>query len=146
MRSKFILLVEDNPDDEELTLRALSKAKVDTEVVIARDGQEAVDFLFGAGDFKQRNTDEMPQVVLLDLKLPKLNGVDVLKQMRRHPRTRLLPVVVLTSSSEDEDKVRCYESGANSYVCKPVESTAFIEAVTRLGAYWLLHNESAARR
>ena len=142
MVEKMIMLVEDNPDDEELTLRALRKAKIANEVVVTRDGSEAIEFLFGTGPYAGRDLSRMPAVVLLDLKLPKLNGIDVLKRLRADPRTKHLAIVVLTSSSEDEDKVRSYDSGANSYVRKPVESTAFIEAVTRLGVYWMLYNES----
>ena len=142
MGEKMIMLVEDNPDDEELTLRALRKAKIANEVVVTRDGSEALEFLFGTGAYAGRDLSRMPAVVLLDLKLPKLNGIDVLKRLRADPRTKHLAIVVLTSSSEDEDKVRSYDSGANSYVRKPVESTAFIEAVTRLGVYWMLYNES----
>jgi CheY-like chemotaxis protein len=142
MGEKMIMLVEDNPDDEELTLRALRKAKIANEVVVTRDGSEALEFLFGTGAYAGRDLSRMPAVVLLDLKLPKLNGIDVLKRLRSDPRTKHLAIVVLTSSSEDEDKVRSYDSGANSYVRTPVESAAFIEAVTRLGVYWMLYNES----
>ncbi len=128
MKGKMILVVEDNKDDEELTMRALKKAAVTSDIVVTRDGSEAIDFLFGLGQYTGRNLHDMPGVILLDLKLPKLNGFDVLKRMRADPRTRLVPVVVLTSSSEDEDILRCYESGANSYVRKPVEFSAFISA------------------
>jgi len=138
---KTILLVEDNPNDEELTLRALRKANIANEVAIARDGQEALDFLFGTGKYAGREVPTMPAVVLLDLKLPKLNGIDVLQRIRADPRTRLVPVVVLTSSSEDEDMVRSYQSGANSYVRKPIEFSAFANAVTQLGMYWVLINQ-----
>jgi two-component system response regulator len=138
---KTILLVEDNPNDEELTLRALRKANIANEVAIARDGQEALDFLFGAGKYAGRERPTMPAVVLLDLKLPKLDGIDVLQRIRADPRTKLVPVVVLTSSSEDEDMVRSYQSGANSYVRKPIEFSAFANAVTQLGMYWVLINE-----
>ena len=141
MAEKMILLVEDNPDDEELTLRALRKAKIANDVVVARDGSEALDFLFGTGKHAGRDLSLMPSVVLLDLKLPKLNGIDVLHRLRADPRTRLLPVVVLTSSSEDEDMLRSYESGANSYVRKPVDFSAFATAVTQLGMYWMLLNQ-----
>jgi two-component system response regulator len=141
MADKTILLVEDNPDDEELTLRALRQAKVANEVIVARDGIEALDFLFGKGRFKERDVQQRPAVVLLDLKLPKLNGLDVLQRMRADPLTKLIPVVVLTSSSEDEDKLRSYASGANSYVRKPVEFGSFANAVAQLGVYWLLLNE-----
>ena len=139
--NKMILLVEDNPNDEELTLRALRKANIANEVAIARDGQEAIDFLFGTGKYAGREPPAMPAVVLLDLKLPKLDGIDVLKRIRADPRTKLIPVVVLTSSSEDEDMVRSYQSGANSYVRKPIEFSAFANAVTQLGMYWVLINQ-----
>ena len=138
---KMILLVEDNPNDEELTLRALRKANIANEVAIARDGQEALDFLFCSGRYAGREPSTMPAVVLLDLKLPKLDGIDVLQRIRADPRTKLIPVVVLTSSSEDEDMVRSYQSGANSYVRKPIEFSAFANAVTQLGMYWVLINQ-----
>jgi CheY-like chemotaxis protein len=139
---KMILLVEDNPDDEELTLRALRKANIANEVFVARDGEEALDFLFGTGAHAKRRPPAMPAVVLLDLKLPKLNGIDVLNRMRADARTALIPVVILTSSSEDEDMLKSYRSGANSYVRKPVEFSAFVDAVSQLGMYWLLINQS----
>ena len=139
---KTILLVEDNPDDEELTLRALRKANIVNEVFVARDGQEALDFMFCTGKHAGREGQAIPGVILLDLKLPKLNGIDVLNRLRSDPRTKLVPVVVLTSSSEDEDMLRSYQSGANSYVRKPVEFPAFAAAVTQLGIYWMLLNES----
>lgn len=138
---KMILLVEDNPNDEELTLRALRKANIANEVAVARDGQEALDFLFCTGKYAGREAPAMPAVVLLDLKLPKLDGIDVLQRIRADPRTKLIPVVVLTSSSEDEDMVRSYRSGANSYVRKPIEFSAFANAVTQLGMYWVLINQ-----
>lgn len=140
MAEKFILLVEDNPDDEELTLRALRK--VANEIVVVRDGNEALEFVFGTGSFAGRDTERLPAVVLLDLKLPKLSGLDVLQRLRADPRSRLLPVVVLTSSSEDEDMLRSYRFGANSYVRKPVEFASFANAVTQLGVYWMLLNET----
>ncbi len=143
---KTILLVEDNANDEELTLRALRKANIANEVFVARDGQEAVDFLFGTGQHAGREPPRMPAVVLLDLKLPKLNGIDVLQRIRADPRTRLIPVVVLTSSSEDEDMLRSYQSGANSYVRKPIEFSAFANAVTQLGMYWMLINQTPPGR
>lgn len=146
MNEKIILLVEDNPDDEELTTRSLRKAKIANEIIVARDGQEAIDFLFCEGRFSNRDKSKTPAVVLLDLKLPKLNGIDVLKRLRSDPRTNIIPVVVLTSSSEDEDMLNSYESGANSYVRKPVDFTAFAEAVTQLGIFWLLHNQEPPRR
>jgi len=146
MMEKMILLVEDNPDDEELTLRALRKANIANEVFVARDGQEAVDFLFGTSALAGRKEATAPAVVLLDLKLPKLNGIDVLQRIRADPRTKLIPVVVLTSSSEEEDMLRSYQSGANSYVRKPIEFSAFANAVTQLGMYWLLLNQSPPGR
>jgi CheY-like chemotaxis protein len=139
---KTIMLVEDNPDDEELTLRALRKASIANDVFVARDGQEALDFLFGTGRHAGREPLTMPAVVLLDLKLPKLDGIDVLQRMRADPRTKLVPVVVLTSSSEDEDMLRSYQSGANSYVRKPIEFSDFAHAVTQLGMYWMLINQT----
>ncbi len=142
MMEKMILLVEDNPNDEELTLRALRKANIANEVFVARDGQEALDFLFGTGKQAGREPMTMPAVILLDLKLPKLNGIDVLHRIRADPRTKLVPVVVLTSSSEDEDMMKSYQSGANSYVRKPIEFSAFAQAVTQLGMYWLLLNQN----
>ena len=141
MADKTIVLVEDNPDDEELTLRALRQAKVANEVVVMRDGIEALDYLFAKGKFEGRDATKLPTVVLLDLKLPKLSGLDVLQRLRADPRTKLVPVVILTSSSEDEDMLRSYASGANSYVRKPVEFGPFANAVTQLGAYWLLLNQ-----
>ena len=141
MADKTILLVEDNPDDEELTLRALRQAKISNEVVVARDGIEALDYLFGKGKFEGRDAAKLPTVVLLDLKLPKLSGLDVLQRLRADPRTKLVPVVILTSSSEDEDMLRSYASGANSYVRKPVEFGPFANAVQQLGVYWLLLNQ-----
>jgi CheY-like chemotaxis protein len=145
MAEKFIMLVEDNPDDEELTLRALRQAKIVNEIVIAHDGSEAVDFLFGKGAHAGRDLARMPAVILLDLKLPKLDGLDVLKRLREDARTELIPVVVLTSSSEDEDMLKSYRSGANSYVRKPVQFSEFASAVSQLGLYWMLLNESARR-
>lgn len=143
MVDKILLLVEDNPDDEELTLRALRHAKVANEVVVAHDGIEALDYLFGTGNFAGRDVGQRPAVVLLDLKLPKLNGLDVLQRMRAEPLTKFVPVVVLTSSSEDEDMLKSYASGANSYVRKPVEFGAFANAVAHLGTYWLLLNQTS---
>ena len=142
MSEKVILLVEDNPDDEALTLRALRSNNIGNEVVVARDGVEALDYLFGTGKYAGRVTAELPQVVLLDLKLPKLNGLEVLKKVRNDPRTQFLPVVILTSSNEDQDLVEGYSSGANSYVRKPVDFNQFCEAVHQLGLYWLVLNES----
>jgi CheY-like chemotaxis protein len=145
MNERKILIVEDNPDDEEFTLRALNKARVANEIVVVRDGREALDYLYAEGAFAGRDATEVPGVVLLDLKLPKLGGIDVLRRMRAEPATRLVPVVVLTSSNEEEDMLDSYESGANSYVRKPVEFAAFADAVAKLGAYWALLNEPAPR-
>jgi two-component system response regulator len=136
-----ILLVEDNPDDEELTLRALRRNKVRNEIVVARDGAEALDYLFGTGRHAGRDLGVQPQVILLDLKLPRIDGLQVLQRIRADDRTRLLAVVVLTSSRQEEDIVRSYEHGANSYVRKPVDFSEFIEAVKTLGLFWLLVNE-----
>lgn len=136
-----ILLVEDNPDDVALTERALKKARIANKVVIARDGPEALDFLFGTGAYAGRDTGAMPEVVLLDLKLPKMDGLEVLRRLRGDQRTRVLPVVVLTSSREDRDLTRSYELGANSYIRKPVDFKQFVKAVQELGLYWLVLNE-----
>jgi two-component system response regulator len=138
---KVILLVEDNSDDEELTLRALRRNNILNQVVVVRDGPEALDYLHATGRFAGRDPRMVPQVVLLDLKLPKLNGHEVLRRIRSQDRTKFLPVVVLTSSSEEEDMVRAYSQGANSYVRKPVDFTQFMDAVRQLGLYWLLLNE-----
>jgi CheY-like chemotaxis protein len=141
----MIMVVEDNPDDEELTLRALRQAKIANEIIVTRDGNEALEFVFGKGQYAGRNLERMPAVILLDLKLPKLSGLEVLKQLRSDPRTKLIPVVVLTSSSEDEDMLRSYQVGANSYVRKPVEFASFANAVSQLGMYWMLLNETPPR-
>lgn len=141
MDAKFILIVEDNPDDEEMTIKSLSQAGISNDVQVVRDGVEALDFLFGTGAFAGRDTTRMPTVVLLDLKLPKLNGIDVLSRMRQHELTRTIPVVILTSSSEDEDMVKSYNSGANSYVRKPVVFADFANVVSQLGLYWMLLNQ-----
>lgn len=145
MDDAIILLVEDNPDDEALTLRALRKANVRNEVVVAHDGVEALDFLFGTGAYAGRDTTLPPQVVLLDLKLPRLDGLEVLRRLRADDRTRLLPIVILTSSNEEEDRMAGYELGANSYVRKPVDFSHFAEAVRQLGLYWLLLNQPPPR-
>jgi len=137
---KVILLVEDNADDEELTLRALRKNNIENEVVVARDGVEALDYLFCTGAYAGRDPNHLPEVVLLDLKLPKVDGLEVLRRIRAGAQTRLLPVVMLTSSLEEGDLVRAYASGANSYVRKPVDFTQFMEAVKQLGLYWLVIN------
>jgi CheY-like chemotaxis protein len=139
---KVILLIEDNPDDEKLVLRALQKNNVANEIVVAHDGVEALDYLFGTGVYAGRDTHIMPQVILLDLKLPRLDGLEVLQRLRADERTRLLPVVILTSSDEEQDILRGYQLGANSYVRKPVDFAQFAEAVRQLGLYWLLLNEA----
>src|SRR6266446_3303054 len=142
MNHKVILLVEDNPRDEALTLRALKKSNIVNDVIVARDGVEALDYLFGTG----KHADDppvMPQLVLLDLKLPKVDGLEVLRKIRENDTTKRLPVVVFTSSSEEEDMVKSYELGANSYVRKPVEFEQFLEATKQLGLYWLVLNELA---
>ena len=141
MKGKVILLVEDNPDDEALTLRALKHNNIVNKVVVARDGAEALDFLFGTGAHEGRDIRDLPQVVLLDLKLPKIDGLEVLTQIRADPRTRLLPVVILTSSKEEQDLIAGYSSGANSYIRKPVDFTQFAEAARQLKLYWLVLNE-----
>jgi len=143
MTEKMILLVEDNPDDEILTLRALKKHNIKNPVFVVRDGQEALDFLFCTGAYADRDPNNTPQVILLDIKLPKVDGLEVLKQLRANHRTRLLPIVILTSSNEERDLVEGYASGANSYVRKPVDFNQFLEAVRQLGLYWLVLNESA---
>lgn len=146
MNDKIVLLVEDNPVDTELTLRALKRANVVNPIVVARDGVEALDYLFARGPHAGRSADQMPQVVILDLKLPKVDGLEVLQAMRGDPRTQLLPVVVLTSSNEEQDLVRSYSLGANSYVRKPVDFVQFMEAVRQLGLFWLVINERAPSR
>ena len=142
MNKKIILLVEDNPDDEELTRLAFEKSNVANELTVVRDGVEALDYLFGTGAHTVRDLGAMPAVILLDLKLPKIDGLEVLRRLRADDRTKLLPVVVLTSSREQEDIVRSYSTGANSYVRKPVEFEQFVQAVRQLGLYWLLLNET----
>jgi two-component system response regulator len=141
MKNKVILLVEDNPDDVQLTLRALKKSKIMNEVVVAQDGVEALEYLFGTGKYAGRDTKALPQVVLLDLKMPRMDGLEALQRIRKDERTKLLPVVVLTTSSEDRDRVESYTKGANSYVRKPVDFNQFAEAVNQLGLYWLVLNE-----
>ncbi len=141
MRSKVILLVEDDRDDEALTLRALRENKISNEVVVARDGVEALDYLFGTGAHAGRDSRDLPQLVLLDLKLPRVDGLELLRRLRADERTRLLPVVILTSSNEEKDVTCGYTNGANSYIRKPVDFDRFVEAVRQLGLYWLLLNE-----
>jgi CheY-like chemotaxis protein len=140
MQEKIIVLVEDNPNDEALTLRALKKNKIANEIVVARDGAEALDLLLGEGTHVGR--DRIVAVVLLDLKLPKVDGLEVLKKLRENPKTKLLPVVVLTSSKEEQDMIQSYSLGANSYIRKPVDFSKFIESVKQLGLYWLMLNEA----
>jgi CheY-like chemotaxis protein len=141
-----ILLVEDNPDDEALTLRALRRANVGNDIVVAHDGVEALDYMFGTGTHAGRDTRDVPQVVLLDLKLPRIDGLEVLRRLRADERTRLQPVVILTSSNEERDRIEGYKLGANSYVRKPVDFNEFVEAVRQLGLYWLLLNQPPPRR
>ncbi|OGP68916.1 MAG: two-component system response regulator [Deltaproteobacteria bacterium RBG_19FT_COMBO_43_11] len=141
MEDKIILLVEDNPDDVELTLRAFKQNNISNKVIVAKDGVEALDYLFGKGMYAGRDTKNMPVVILLDLKLPKINGMEVLKTLRQNEFTKLLPVVILTSSTQEQDVVNGYKLGANSYVRKPVDFTEFIQAVKSLGLYWLIWNE-----
>ena len=140
MQNQLILLVEDNPDDEALTLRALEKSNVVNQVVVARDGVEALDYLFATGSHANRDPGATPQLVLLDLKLPRVDGLEVLRRMRADERTCLLPVVILTTSTEQRDIVESYRLGANSYIRKPVDFVQFTEAVRQLGLYWLLLN------
>lgn len=145
MADRPILLVEDNPDDEALTLRALRKNNIANAMSVVRDGAEALDFLFCAGAYASRDPREMPQVILLDLKLPKVDGLEALRRIRADERTRLLPVVILTSSREEQDLLQSYSLGANSYVRKPVDFNQFVEAVRQLGLYWLVLNEAPPR-
>ena len=142
MNEKIILLVEDNPDDVTLTLRALKKNNILNEVVVAKDGVEALDYLFGAGIYAGRDTSVMPVVTLLDLKLPKIDGLEVLKRVRANEKTKLIPIVILTSSKEENDLINGYSLGANSYIRKPVDFEQFNIAIRELGLYWILLNES----
>jgi two-component system response regulator len=145
MDDKMILLVEDNADDEALTLRALRKNNIGNRVVVVRDGAEALDFLFCTGAYAERDPHDKPQVILLDLKLPKVDGMEVLRRIRTEPSTRTLPVVILTSSKEEQDVVNSYMIGVNSYVRKPVDFVQFVEAIRQLGLYWLVLNEAPPR-
>lgn len=142
MSDKSILLVEDNPDDAALTVHALETNKIGNTLVIARDGVEALDYLFCTGTYAGRDPDDHPAVVLLDLKLPRIDGLEVLRRVRAEERTRLLPVVILTSSNEEEDRIKGYALGANSYVRKPVDFDDFVRAAGQLGLYWLLLNQA----
>lgn len=139
--NRVLLLVEDNATDEKLTLRAFKKNNLGNDVVVTRDGQEALDYLFDSGSYAATAPNPPPALVLLDLKLPRIEGLEVLRRIRADPRTRLLPVVVLTSSAEDEDLMKSYSLGANAYVRKPVDFAKFIEAARTLGLFWMLHNE-----
>jgi two-component system response regulator len=143
MKDKIILLIEDNPDDAALTLRALENNNIKNDVVVVHDGAEALDYLFGAGSYAGRDLTIMPQLTLLDLKLPKVDGLEVLRRLRANELTRLLPVVILTSSNEEQDRINGYGLGANSYVRKPIDFGQFVDAVRQLGLYWLILNEPA---
>jgi CheY-like chemotaxis protein len=139
--SKTILLVEDNPDDEALAIRALQRYHISNEIIVAHDGVEALDYLFGTGTYAGRDLSAKPTVILLDLKLPRIDGLEVLRRLRDDDRTRLLPVVVLTTSNEEQDMLSSYSLGCNSYIRKPVDFIQFSEAIRQLGMYWLLMNE-----
>ncbi len=141
MEKKIVLLVEDNPDDEELTRLAFDECHLANELIVVRDGQEALDYLFSTGRYADRSIAELPQVVLLDLKLPKVDGLEVLQRVRSDERTKRLPVVVLTSSKEEQDLIDSYSLGASSYIQKPVDYLQFVEAVRQLGLYWLVLNQ-----
>lgn len=146
MEEKMILLVEDNPDDELLTLRALKKNNIGNNLMVVHDGAEALDFLFGTGAYAGRDINNLPQIILLDLNLPKIGGLDVLRRIRETNSLRLLPVVILTSSKEEQDLINGYSLGANSYIRKPVDFNQFVEAVHQLGLYWLILNEPPPRQ
>ena len=146
VKAKTILLVEDNPDDEALAIRALKRNHIINEVVVAHDGVEALDYLFGTGTYAGRDTSMQPAVILLDLKLPRIDGIEVLRHLREDERTRLLPVVILTTSNEERDMLNSYSFGCNSYVRKPVDFLQFSEAIRQLGMYWLLMNEAPPSR
>lgn len=145
MDEKLILLIEDNPDDEMLILRALEKNRIANGIIVTRDGVEALDYLFGTGAYNGRDTSILPQMILLDLKLPRIDGLGVLQRLRADKRTGLVPVVILTSSDEDRDIVESYKLGANSYIRKPVDFTQFADAVQQLGLYWLVLNQLPSR-
>ncbi|MBL8165063.1 MAG: response regulator [Anaerolineae bacterium] len=140
MGNKVILLVEDNPDDELLTIRALKQNRLANDIIVAHDGVEALDYLFGTGNYAGRDLSIMPQLILLDLKLPKINGLEVLRRIRENERMTALPIVVLTSSDEEKDLIESYQLHANSYVRKPVDFTQFLEAIRQIGMYWLVLN------
>ncbi len=146
MVARTILLVEDNKDDEELTLRALARNNISNHVVVVRDGQEALDWLEGVGSHAGRSPADAPALILLDLKLPKVDGLEVLQRLRANPATQFVPVVILTSSREDRDRIEGYKGGANSYVQKPVDFNEFVDAVRQLGIYWLMLNEPPPNR
>lgn len=141
MNNRHILLVEDNPDDEELTLLALDQSGISYNIVVAHDGVEALDYLFGRGRYADRDTNRLPAVVLLDIKMPRIDGLEVLQRLRANDRTKLLPVVILTTSTEEQDRLNGYSFGCNSYIRKPVDYVQFMTAVKQLGVYWLLLNE-----
>jgi CheY-like chemotaxis protein len=140
-RDKIILLVEDNPDDEALAIRALKRNHISNEIVVAHDGVEALDFMFGTGIYAERDISVKPTVILLDLKLPRVDGIEVLRRLREDERTKLVPVVILTTSSEEQDMLDSYSLGCNSYIRKPVDFIQFSDAIRQLGMYWLLMNE-----
>ncbi len=142
IQSLEILLVEDNPDDVALTLHAFKKHNLSNRIHVCRDGAEALDYLFGEGEYQGRNIENVPKVVLLDLKLPKINGLEVLKRVKSNPSTQKIPIVVLTSSREEQDLVECYRLGVNSYIVKPVDFEQFTDAVQKVGLYWMLLNEA----
>jgi two-component system response regulator len=142
MKTKTILLVDDNPDDVQLTLRALKKCNIMNEIVVAQDGVEALEYLFGTGKYAGRDTKITPQVVLLDLKMPRMDGIEALRCIRKDERTKLQPVVIMTTSSEDKDRVESYKLGTNSYIRKPLDFHQFAESVCQLGIYWLVLNEA----
>ena len=137
-----ILLVEDNPDDEILTLRALKKKHISNNIHVVRDGEEAINFLFCKGEYKNRTCIKNPKVILLDIKLPKIDGIEVLRKIRENDKTKMIPVVILTSSKEEQDRINSYKLGVNSYIVKPVNFDNFVEAISTLGFYWLILNES----
>jgi two-component system response regulator len=140
-----LLLIEDNPDDAILTIRALKKHNLANRLIHLKDGVEALDFLFGTGTFSDRDVTKTPKVILLDLKMPKVNGIEVLQKIKSEPSTRTIPVVILTSSAEDPDIKKCYELGANSYIVKPVEFETFTQRISELGLYWMVLNTSYSK-